>query len=360
MMILVFNKLESKINFTITNFSLHKANHMKIRRNSSIVKILVVSLSFSFILAAIIPSMNNLVDIQRYIYSFYFRYPSLNYSFIELLETGTEIGFLFLNKIVSRLTNNYFWILFIIYFFSMSVTLQSARKLTRSKLLFLLLFSSMYFVQGTYLLKQTIAVAFSSIAFNFLVDGKKLKYLFWVIISSLFHITALVMLPAYFIIKGNKSNKYYAILASFILFVFFGYDYIMPFIFSNIPNLERYLTISESTFISEGNLLTIFKGIPFYILSFYGLFLRSKIKLNYKYADIFIISSIFYSLSWLFSYKIYWFFRLGWYFLLPTLVLFILVINVIKFRENKLLAFSIIFFPMLVLTLRQIIIIFII
>lgn len=59
-------------------------------------------------------------------------------------------------------------------------------------------------------LRQTIAISFCILAYEMAKEKKLWKYFSFTCIGTLFHATALVMLPAYYIISNEKAYKKYA------------------------------------------------------------------------------------------------------------------------------------------------------
>lgn len=329
-------------------------NPIKININ---VLILLTSFILSLIYSIILPNFYEVTDIQRYYYSFFFRYPLIvNFSLIEIT---TEPGFLLLSNLVFFYIGNFSVLLFLIYFFYISSTLFIMKYLKFSWIIFGLIFFSLYFLQGTYLLKQTLAVSIINISFIFILRRKFIYFSIFVLIASLFQISAIIILPFYFILNFNKNLATYALLfpISFLFFIF--YDFLFPNFVYLFPIFTQFVEFDYAEISSQNNLLTIFKGLPFFLLLFFAIKDYSFLKTKSKFFDFYLFSGFLFSLSWLLTFRFYWFFRFGWYFFLPTLFL---ADHLIKNTKNSFEKYFFIFgfyIILIILTVRHILLIYI-
>lgn len=90
----------------------------------------------------------------------------------------------------------------------------------------------MYFAMGIYLftysgLKQTIAMALLMLALMGILEDNPRKFLKWTLIAGIFHMPALIFLPAYLIAKKKINFSYFLILAAAIACVFLFRDQII-------------------------------------------------------------------------------------------------------------------------------------
>ncbi len=103
-----------------------------------------------------------------------------------------------------------------------------------------------YFSLSFTLLRHVTAMAFIIIALIFLLKDKKMKFLIFVLIASLFHKTALVFLIAYFCDKFRVNIKQVILLIIVLTFIFFFGNDIMEIIFSLI-NSSHYIGYKNSS-----------------------------------------------------------------------------------------------------------------
>ncbi len=111
--------------------------------------------------------------------------------YISLINT-TDIGYLFINYIVSRFTTNVNVFLFIIQLICNSLVIITLYKY-RERCPFwlsLLTYLSIFYCRTFNILRQSIALSILFYSIKYLYKNKNLKYLIAIIISSLFHYTA--------------------------------------------------------------------------------------------------------------------------------------------------------------------------
>lgn len=320
-----------------------------------LILILLISIILS-LYSAYLATTGKLVDTVRYAWSFLYRYPSFYSSFESLLESQTEIGFLLINKLILEYTTNPYWLFLFIALFTTTINLYVSSRWSKNFLTIVLLYLvSLYFFQTTYLLRQALAVSFANLAIFALIRESKMKFWIYSVVAVLFHITALILIPIYFILTFFKRRNSYMIgTIAIILFLF------LIEVLSNrvgLKLIDQYLAYDEiSLALGGGSISSVLKGLPFYFITVLALIKRKELqKVLYK-SDFYIISSVIYSCSWLMTYNMYWSFRMGWYFMLPVLVMVPSLMSLVSNRREKTL-YNFIFVGLLILiTFRQILI----
>ncbi len=127
---------------------------------------------------------------------------SLDYHF-----NGIELGYFVENFIVSRFTNGYVWcqiVTALVMCGSVFVFLRESKDFALSVLLFL---SIGIFLEGFNVVREVMAACIWSISIKHIVNRDFFKYIFWVIIASLFHSTSVIMIPFYFILHKKPNIK---------------------------------------------------------------------------------------------------------------------------------------------------------
>jgi transmembrane protein EpsG len=308
------------------------------------------------IYSATLAISGKLVDTVRYAWNFIYRYPAYYGSVDGILNAGTEPGFLLLNYLIGIFTENSFLLFFILALITTFINLYFLARVSKNFALLLFLYLiSLFFFQSIFLLKQTLAVAFVNLAFLSYIKGFRLRYIMYSIVAFSFHATAIILFPFLLILKNWKSGKvyFYIILISFITMFLFGpiFNSLLP----NIPFIGNYLNADNLELSSGGGSFTaIFKGIPYYLLTMLALIKRNSLKKVMFKADFYILCAVLYSVSWLFTYNMYWFSRMGWYFMLPTLVLVPNLFSTIKNPKERVLIYIIFIFILMTITYRQI------
>ena len=130
------------------------------------------------------------------------------YSLYDILTEGQEILFLVVIKIAA-LFNNYQIIFFIMAFLTVVImyfTLFNYKeKLSLGFMFFIYLF--MYFTSSFNLVKQCLAVVIVAYSYKFIFNREGKKFLITIIIASLFHVSAFLFLPFYFVVNKADEKK---------------------------------------------------------------------------------------------------------------------------------------------------------
>lgn len=138
-----------------------------------------------------------------------------------------------------------------------------------------ILFGQMY-LNTFNAIRQCVAIAIFCYSIKFIIEKKCLKYLFCIIVASLFHMTALLLIPLYWILtkKWNFIVKIFILLVS----IYFLPNFILLLISNS--SYASYLTFEKfSTDASFINYLYILVGAVIMIF-------EKKILLNYQHRNI--------------------------------------------------------------------------
>ncbi len=345
-----FQKLKYKHNSFIKSEVLTKQMN-----RAPILNIFLIAITLS-LYSAYLATSGYLMDTNRYAWSFLYRYPAYYESLGALYNSGTEIGFLLINMLIDSFTDNPYWLFLFVAFITTFINLYTASKISKSYALLVFLYlASLYFFYSTFLLRQTLSVSFVNLAFIAYLREQKFKYFFYCIVALSFHATSIILFPVFFIFKRVKTSKeyFYLIIISIVVLVSFGFTINM--ILPKIPYIDQFIDVEDMNLSTGGGSLTsILKGLPFYFLTIVAIARRNKLKQILYKADFYIVCSVFYSVCWLLTYNMYWFFRMGMYFLLPTLVLVPYLFNTINNQKKKILYYLIFIFILIIITYRQI------
>jgi len=135
-------------------------------------------------------------------------FEDVNYGKFSLMDTTLEYLFLFLNKVAFVFSENYISLLIcialIVVFFNFLIIKRLSSNPWLSVYVYITLGSYVSFFNGA---RQALAVAVFGMALLEIKNKNFKRYLFWVIVASLFHKTVLVMLPVYFILNTKFSYK---------------------------------------------------------------------------------------------------------------------------------------------------------
>lgn len=247
----------------------------------------------------------------------YKNYEIIFYDYLDIGDLAVarlEPGFQLTFKIVSFFSDDsrLFFVLtsFLILFFNFWSFLKYSRSVFLSIFLFVTLY---YYFNSLNAVRQFLAMSlilcFST---RFISNRNMFKYMVSIVFASLFHTSALVMIPAYWLNKKLRFGSLFLVLLSIPL-VFLSYDFFVGVIFGVLPVYDVYTDYqagSASTF--------IIIQLAFLMLAFMAY------KRNQSWTKEELISfnlSIFSIFLLVLSYKNTIFIRLGMYFGMYFLIL---------------------------------------
>ncbi len=222
-------------------------------------------------------------DYQTYI-SIYDNVSDLNlHQFLNAQNSFNELGYFLMFKLSRAITSGPYLM------FALSSTLTMLffylglnRHNLRNKGLTYFLYLMIIFPSTLNLVRQGLAISIVFFALSYLTDRNLKKFVLWILVASLFHISALAILPLYLInriVKDNKSGRT-VIFKTFVLSTFLYF--LLPeviHLFSSIPLFSRYIRY-QTTQVVAGNNLTFF--LKAFVLSVILIFSRHLLKLNRK------------------------------------------------------------------------------
>lgn len=199
-------------------------------------------------------------DTQVYTYNFD---NSLDVKYFDFNE-NVELGYQLLEYSILQFTDNYFWLFFISGLVVVYLYLKVIRKYSVNYLLSVFLFITLgvytFFFNG---LRQGIAMAIFTFALPYLLERKIILYILVCFFASLFHITALFMIPFYFLVN-LRIKPIYKILITFLGSLLLS-RLLVTYIASTNDRYESYTEVSES---SGGILILLFYFLIFLFIYF--------------------------------------------------------------------------------------------
>lgn len=195
------------------------------------------------------------------------------YYFRENVEYGYQI----LEYSLLKLSHNYFWLFLTSSLIVVGCYLYTLKKISKDYFLSVFIFVAfgfyLFYLNG---LRQGLAMALVTLATPYLIDKKFLKYLFFIIIASSFHKTALIMILFYFFIHLKLKIELKAI------FIFLGSFLISgPAVIYLASINEKYSSYAEVSELKGGYLTLLFYFLI--SLSSYFFYKKYSIKDNSYY-----------------------------------------------------------------------------
>lgn len=197
-------------------------------------------------------------DSRNYTNSFVYNLNVYNFEFHEDIEFGYQL----FEYVLLNFTHNYFWLFFItallvIYCYLYIIKIYSVNY-TMSIFLFFTLGTYTFFFNG---LRQGMAMAIFVFAVPYILERRPLAYIGICFLASLFHVSALFMIPFYFIMS-LKIKPIYKVLVTFISSVLVS-GFLVSYVADTNPRYEGYGKVSDK---SGGTLILAFYSILMILL----------------------------------------------------------------------------------------------
>lgn len=193
-----------------------------------------------FMMILIFALRNVLVGVDTLGYAGFYEVKKNNPSF-----TFFEIGYEFLSLISVFLGFNFNGLLFIIAIVMFIPLMFAVKRYSLNPLLSIFLYISLcIYSQAFNGMRQFLALSVFISALGFLIDGKCLKYFICVFIAVLFHSSAIILFPIYFLrfIKLNHKSIISIFITVLLLAVFIKPIVKLVSTFSHFSYYERYFT----------------------------------------------------------------------------------------------------------------------
>lgn len=161
--------------------------------------------------------------------------PIYNFSFSE----NSEYGFQLIRYFILFFTHNYFWLFFITSLIMVFLNLKVLKKLSinypLSVFFFITLGSYTFIFNG---IRQALSMAIFTLAIPYLLQQRFLPYVLIVFLASLFHRSALVMIPIY-LLTNLRIGTFYKVALSFFISLF-GSSVVITYLAANNPRYKIY------------------------------------------------------------------------------------------------------------------------
>jgi len=192
--------------------------------------------------------------------------------YLSLPSLDIEIGFYFLIKLSNLIMGNYIPLLLFssfltVFFFYLGLK----RYNTKHTALVYFLFLTVVFPFSLNGIRQGIAISLCFLAFSFIIEHKPKKYILWIVVASLFHKSALFLLPFYFINKLIKNGSHNFVLMKSLLLASIIY-FLLPYTYELLQTtsfFSRYSAYQSITADGNNNIFYLKVVILIVILLFY-------------------------------------------------------------------------------------------
>ncbi|WP_373425853.1 EpsG family protein [Paenibacillus endoradicis] len=118
-----------------------------------------------------------------------------------------EIGYLLLNRLVDFLFGNLQYVFVISSFITLILVLVTIYRYSSNVYLSVLFFTLGAYISSFNIQRQYIAIAIIFFSIKYVIERKLIRYIFSVLIASMFHTSAVLLLPLYFILNKKINAK---------------------------------------------------------------------------------------------------------------------------------------------------------
>ena len=247
---------------------------------------------------------------------------------LGIFTKSSSLGLYYVQKFLQNFTSNPDTLFFVVGFLYLLVTVIAYNNYKeKSPWVWVLICSSQYLLFGCYQLKQAMASAFIGLSMALFTKNKKLWSVIFLAIAITFHEAAWDLVPIYIVIFNYEKKWIRRAGYALLVVMVFGFQsfssVIIRYASAIIPGLSDQLRLyvtEDGNLITENNIMTIFKGIPYYIITFEGVIYRRELKDRILKYDAFLLLSAFVSVTTFLSGFMYWMWRFGELVYLPTFV----------------------------------------
>ncbi|MBH5317305.1 EpsG family protein [Paenibacillus sp. GSMTC-2017] len=250
---------------------------------------------------------------------------------LEAVLKGKDIGFNLLQMVLKQITDDPQLLLFITAFVTnvliVAVLYKYARLFEISMFVYI---TSGAFIVSMNGLRQYMAAAIIFAATKYLLEGRWKAYLIVVLFASVFHQSALIMIPIYFIVRRKAwTSTTIGLLLGAVLFVM-GYNFLWDVLFDVIADTQYgyYEDFQEG----GANVIRLLVTIAPIFIAFMG---REKLRAIFPGGDIVVNLSLIGAVLMIIATQNWIFARLAIYFNVYQLLLIGWIIKLFREKDQK-------------------------
>lgn len=252
-------------------------------------------------------------------YSLHTDYDNYEKAFWQI-KAGTgsirEIGIHYINKLVATLNLDFQFVYIIIYLIAFCILAKCLMNYSKDYAMSIILFVTLFFALGFLQIRQLVAVVISFYAYRFISTNKPGKYFFTIVVACLFHVSAIIMMPAYFILKYDFKCSYYLIVSSLFGVLTLVQTKVLSWIVQTfLPSYYGRHEMFRNLKLDRWNAIMLLL-ILFLCAIYYG-----RVRQQQEYNRIFINGLFIYAILFFLGRWIIEFNRFGYYFFFPVISL---------------------------------------
>ncbi|MGP4074889.1 EpsG family protein [Halobacillus sp. K22] len=269
---------------------------------------------------------------------FYKRIYEINDFTWEFIQSQKDIGFGILQAILKNISSDPQLMIFTTALITNTLIVVVLYKYSRLFELSLYVYiTGGLFIVSMNGIRQVLAAAIAFTALKYIMNGNVKRYIMVILFASLFHQSALVLLPIYFLVRFKAWSKATIALLLLSVVIVIGFDQFSLVLFNAIEDTQ-YGEYEEFTEGGASLLRVIVFGAPI-LLAYLG---RDKLREIFPKSD-YIVNLTLVGLVFMIVSTQNWIFaRFSIYFTLYQLILITWVVKLFRPRDEKLIYFAII------------------
>ena len=275
---------------------------------------------------------NNIGDTFFYVHS----YKMFNFTW-DFIKTQKDIGFGILQMILKCYSDDPQILIFTTAFITNLLIVIVLFKYSRIFEISIYV----YITGGLFLvtmngIRQCLAASIIFSATKLLIEGKWFKYILVIIFASLFHQSALILIPISFLVRYKAWSKATLILLLMSILIVLGFNQFSAVLFSTIQDSQY----SEYSNFSEGgaNIIRVIVFATPLVIAYFG---KERLREIYPESDYIVNMSIIGLVFMIISTQNWIFARFNIYFELYQVILISWIIKLFNHRDQKLIYYAI-------------------
>lgn len=270
---------------------------------------------------------NNIGDTFFYMHS----YETTDF-LLTIYKDQKDIGFNMFQYLLKLISDDPQLLIFVTSFITLSLIVIGLYKYSRLFELSLYVFiTSGAFIVSMNGIRQYLAAAIVFAATSFILKGNWKMYILVVLFASVFHQSALVMIPLYYMVRKKAWTGTTLLLLSIALLIVFGFNQFSSLLFSALKETQygEYQNFTEG----GANIIRVIVSAAPLIFAYLG---REKLRIIFPKIDIIVNLSILGVAIMIISTQNWIFARIAIYFSLYQIILISWVIKVFREKDQKL------------------------
>lgn len=256
----------------------------------------------------------------------YYNYSIMFNKISQGIHSIKEPAIYLLFKIISMLKLDFQFVYAVVYLITFTILCRILCQYSKDICLSLILFVCVFFALTLHQIRQLLAVMISFAAYSYIDQKKPFHFYVFILLASACHVSALIMLPAYFLLRYTFRLSDVIIGAGGCIFMGLGAQKILPVLISKLaPSRLNWYSNFKSVGILKWDLILL--AIFTFIIIIYGKGIMET-TINRVYINSFIVYTLlFFFCRWIPEIK-----RWGYYYFIPVITL---IPNCLAMENNK-------------------------